>query len=536
MNVLLVLSVWLLWLAPVAAMLLSSKQLVQFVQLSSYQAGGFLRAVKRLPLKCFWPGFVLAALSLVLLFLGSLALGAPPLVALLLSVLIALLILLCGYVLGFLAYQEKAVKVKLVFTARVKRLYAAFLILALLLACLLRRFGLPLGTSALLPLFAPLLLLLAMFLAWPVEKGIQLAYRRDAERILGDYRKSGLQVIGITGSYGKTTVKNLLYAMLSQQFPTLASPASFNTPMGLASCIRAELGQQHLFFIAEMGARHPQDIRVLCRMVRPDAGILTSIGPQHLQTMGSLSRIRETKYDLIRSLPGDGFAVFGDDGKTVRECWQQTEIGKALAGSPDGDVWAEDIAVMESGSAFTLCLKDGRRQAVTTRLAGSHNIQNILMAAAMAVHAGVSLQKIAQALTEVMPLASRLQMGVHPRGYKVINNGFNSNPDSSRKALEVLAGQQGRLVVVTPGFIELGRQETRSNRRLGNDIAAVAHVAILIGEKHTKPIREGLRESGMPEDSIHVFPTLAQANAFINEVFGPGDVLLYENDLPDHYA
>ena len=188
------------------------------------------------------------------------------------------------------------------------------------------------------------------------------------------------------------------------------------------------------------------------------------------------------------------------------------------------------------GSGFTLCLPSGERVLCESRLAGEHNVRNILLAAAMALHFGVSLQQIQHALLEVSPPPSRLQVSTHSKGYKVINNGFNSNPDSSRKALQVLSSYQGRLIVITPGFIELGRQEEQSNRRLGNDIAAVADMALLIGEKRTQPIRQGLLESGMREEDIYTFASLEEANKFILGIGGPDDVVLYENDLPDHYS
>lgn len=537
MNVLSRLAWLLLWISPIIAMLLAARQLMQFAQLSSYQAGGYVRAVCRLPKKSAWPGLVLSAVAVVLMLFGTLAMYAPPFISLMVALLLACLLLVAGWVIGRIAYHEKTVKVKLVMTARIKRLYLATALVACLICWPMYRAGWSLGFGALLPVLTPLLLLMGLFLAYPVEKAVQLIYREDARRILEGYRKTGLDVIAITGSYGKTSVKNILAAMLSQRYPTLASPASFNTPLGLARCIREELGHQHRFFIAEMGARHPQDIRVLCRMIHPRAGILTAIGPQHLETMGSLKCVRETKYDLIRALPGDGYAVFNDDGKLVSECFRQTtHLSKCLVGSVDSGAWAEEVEYSAEGSSFVLCFPDGSRQAVSTTLSGEHNVRNILMAAAMARYLGISPRKIALALEEVHPMASRLQMSVHPRGYKVINNGFNSNPDSSRKALEVLAAQPGRLVVVTPGFIELGRQEASSNRRLGSDIAAVAHTALLIGEKRTRPIKEGLLGSGMPPENILVFASLNEANRYILETFGPGDVLLYENDLPDHYA
>ncbi|NLX83443.1 MAG: UDP-N-acetylmuramoyl-tripeptide--D-alanyl-D-alanine ligase [Clostridiales bacterium] len=536
MNIFHILARILLWGAPAIGVLFIAKQLMQFAQLASYQAGGLVRAFIRLPMKAVWPGTVLSAVCILFLFIGSLILRLPGPLAFLLSVVLFALITAIAYMIGFFAYQEKRVKVRLVYTTRVKRLYAALFLVAALLTYLMYRAGWAFGTNALVPLLTPLLLLMALIIIWPLEKAVQLLFRADAKQILEAYKKTGLRVIGITGSYGKTTVKNILYAMLSQTWPTLATPASFNTPMGLSRCIREDLGQQHLFFIAEMGARHPQDIRVLCRMVKPEAGILTSIGPQHLQTMGSIKQVAATKYDLIRALPKDGFAVFYDDGKLAREGYDKTGKPKAIVGTEGSDAWAEDVTLLEDGSRFTLCFADEVRLPVSTHLAGEHNINNILLAAVMARHYGVTPQKIALALEQVAPIPSRLQINMHHRGYKVINNGFNSNPDSSRKALEVLASQQGRLIVVTPGFIELGRQEHRSNRRLGNDIAAVADMAILIGEKHTRPIKTGLLESGMEEDNIKVFPTLSQANLYIEELFGPGDVLLYENDLPDHYA
>ena len=257
-----------------------------------------------------------------------------PVLHLLAMLVCALLVLYCGFIIGQIAYREKKVKTSLVVTPRVRRLYASLLITGILLSWLLYSLVPQTGMSALVPLLMPLWLLAAALVMWPFEKLVQLLYRLDAQRILEDCRKGGLQVIGITGSYGKTTVKNILHAMMAQRYPTLSSPASFNTPMGLARCIREELGQQHLFFIAEMGARHPHDIRVLSRFIKPDTGILTSIGPQHLETLGSVQRVKETKFELIRGLPENGFAVFNFDGEHVSECYEKTRLPKVQVGIP----------------------------------------------------------------------------------------------------------------------------------------------------------------------------------------------------------
>ena len=430
----------LLWFAPAVAMLWASKQLIQFVQLASYQAGGYLRVLKRLPKKCILPGAVLSVSAMILLLLGSLLMQLPALFVLLASFIVAGLIQAAGYAIGFAAYREKRVKVSLKITARVKRLYAALWLVGVLVSLGMYYLSPQLGWSALVPLLAPALLLAAMLITWPLEKTIQLMYRQDARNILNLRRKEGLQVIGITGSYGKTTVKNLLAAFLAQKAPTLASPASFNTPLGLSRCIREELGPEHHFFIAEMGARHPQDIRVLSRMIKPRYGILTAIGPQHLETMGTVEKVKQTKYALIAGLPRDGYALFNDDGGILHSCFEKTHhVHKAITGTPGSAAWAEDATLQPEGAAFALCLPSGERVPCKTRLSGEHNIRNILLAAAMAVHLGVSPHQIARALESIRPPASRLEVSTHSKGYQVINNGFNSNPDSSRRALEVLA-------------------------------------------------------------------------------------------------
>lgn len=535
MNAVVTLSRLILWFMPAVAMLPAGKQLMQYFQLSSYQFGGFFRTLYRQRGRVFWPGLALTLSSLLFTFLVSLAGGAVWWAEALVALAGAGLILLSGMGIGALSYQEKKAKKRLVVTPRVKRLALAWLAVGLIVSALLRRFAV-MGFSALLvPVLLPLWLVIAAYIMWPVEKGIQLLYRRDARQILEGYKKTGLIAIGITGSYGKTTVKNILASILSQQYPTLASPVSANTPAALSRCIREEMGPQHRYFIAEMGARHPQDIRVLSRFIRPSIGILTAIGPQHLETLGSEEKVMKTKYALIAGLPEDGFAVFNNDGSHVSACYRRAEMDKAIVGEAGDDLWAEDIALSPEGSAFTLCGRDGLRLPCETRLAGEHNIRNILLAAAAALHLGVSPAQVAQGVGQMKAVAFRLQASRHSRGYTVINNGFNTNPAASLKALEVLASYPGRHVVVTPGFIELGRHEEAANRQLGRDMAAVAQEVLLVGIRRTQPIRQGLLEVGFDEARIRSFPSLDEANRYAAQSYGEGDVVLYENDLPDQY-
>ena len=156
----------------------------------------------------------------------------------------------------------------------------------------------------LLPLLLPLWVALGGLLAWPIEKLVSEMYFRDAQKKLA--ARPDIIKIGITGSYGKTSVKFILGTILQEKYQTLITPSSFNTPMGVTKIIRERLTPATQVFVAEMGARHVGDIKELCRLVHPRYGVLTSVGPQHLDTFHTLERIKNTKYELMDAVPADG--------------------------------------------------------------------------------------------------------------------------------------------------------------------------------------------------------------------------------------
>lgn len=525
-------SLWLslLWFAPCVAAVPAAKGLAHIFQLSSYQFEGYLSAMRR-QWKEFLPGIYLAAFSLAVTFVGErLSIeGGPVWLGL-----AALFILLFGGALYVIVHSKEDSIRGIRLTPRLKRLFAALLILMLLLGALLKMALPHMGLSALLPVMLPLWLALAAFLIWPLEHLIKMAYQKDAQRIL--FSQPGMIRIGITGSYGKTSVKFFLETMLKQSYSVLATRGSFNTPMGITRVIREDMEPAHRVFIAEMGARHRRDIKDLCRFVRPTIGVLTAVGPQHLETFGTLERIRDTKYDLILSLPHDGFAVFWNDGGIVKGLYDKTDRPKAIVGEPGDDLWAEDLELTYEGSRFTLCTKDGSRIKCETELCGEHNIDNILLAAAVARHLGLSDRQLRRAIQMLRPVKARFQPEKQPDGSIVINNGFNASPESSRASLDLLTNFPGRKIVVTPGFVELGQMEREYHLELGRHMAQVADLALLIGPKRTQPIREGLIEAGFPEDKILSFKRLKEAQQHIKGIVQPGDVILYENDLPDQYT
>ncbi len=528
------LSLWALWLAPAVAGVFAAKGLLHFFQLGSYQFASYAHTLRRQWRKAWAPG---AALSLAALAVTAFIDGVFPkdgLPGVLSRLAGAAAIAAAGWLAGAGAARKKRVIKPFQMTVRVKRLYGVLTALLLLLAAGIRPLVPVMGAGALLPFFLPLWVALAGLAAWPVEKLLGVLYLRDAKAILG--RQEGLVRVGITGSYGKTSVKFILKELLSQRFPVLATRKSFNTPMGVTRCIREDLRPEHRVFIAEMGARHRRDIRDLCRLVRPQIGVITSVGPQHLETFRTIENVRETKFDLIRALPEDGFAVFYDDGGICRDLYERSSVPKAIVGSPGSCCWAEDAVLTGEGSRFTLCMDDGTRLPCSVSLPGEHSIRNILLACAAARRLGVTALQMQRGLLAVRPVESRLEPLRKPNGVLVINNGFNASPEGSEQSLKLLQSFPGRKAVVTPGFVELGAMEDEYNRRLGRGIAGCAQEALLVGPRHTRPILEGLREAGFPEERIHVFLSLKEANHWLTAWEQAGDVILYENDLPDHYS
>ena len=512
-------------LACAVGCLAASRGLIHFFQLESYQFPGYYRTVKRNLVRCILPGVMLAAYGLFMCLIGS---GSELWFS---DICFAVAYVCWGVVIHQYMKKQKAKKA-LVFTPRVKRLYAVALVVFTLIFW---------GAGAVsrwlmfaLPVILPALVALAGLLAWPIEKLISEMYFRDAQRKLK--ARPDLIKIGITGSYGKTSVKFILGTMLSEKYQTLVTPSSFNTPMGVTRIIREKLQPSHQVFVAEMGARHVGDIKEMCRLVHPHHGVLTSVGPQHLDTFKTLERIKKTKYELMDAIPAGGCCFFPDDGGICRELYDKTAKEKRLCclKGGDADVWAEDITVSFAGSSFLLCTKEESIRC-QTKLLGAHNIQNILLAATVCLHLGLTLRQVSRGISRIEPVEHRLQLIPSP-GVTIIDDAFNSNPRGAEAALDVIAGFNGRRIIITPGMVELGEGEDAFNRAFGEKMAKCVDVAILVGRKHTQPIAEGLQNAGFPKENIHPVGSLEEAAAMLRQIGRPGDVALFENDLPDNYA
>ena len=382
----------------------------------------------------------------------------------------------------------------------------------------------------------PLNMLIANYLAWPTESFVKDHYISSARRKLKKKAHKDLIRIGITGSYGKTSTKFILKTILSEKYNVLATPESYNTTMGNVRVIREQLKPEHEVLISEMGARYKGDIREICDFVRPQIGIITSIGPQHLESFKNIETIVKTKAELIDSLDNDGVVVLPRDNEYCQTLYTNEKREKYCytIKNSNADVYAKDIKLDENGSNFTAVTKIGEIKC-TTKLLGEHNIQNVLGCIAIAVHLGLTKEQIEQGVRKVEPVPHRLQILNNNNGTIVIDDAFNSNPVGSKMALDVLKSFNGRKIVITPGMVELGVKEHIENKNFGKHMAKCVDIAILVGIKRSEPIVEGLREEKFDDMNIHVVPDLKAATAKLAEISRQGDVILFENDLPDNY-
>jgi UDP-N-acetylmuramoyl-tripeptide--D-alanyl-D-alanine ligase len=350
--------------------------------------------------------------------------------------------------------------------------------------------------------------------------------------------------VGVTGSFGKTTTKVCVAAVAELRGPAYATPASYNTFLGVVRAINEGLTARHRTLVAEMGAYRLGDVAELCDLVHPRIGVLTAIGPAHLERFGSLDAIEQAKGEIAEGLPPDGtFITTADDERCLRttERTQARVLLFSAAGSPNAHITALHIEMAEGTTRFTLRARtDAGADEVTVRskLLGRHNVANLLAAAAVGVSLDLPLDAIGRALSRVTPPAHRLAPILNRQaGIVVIDDAYNSNPVGAAAALEVLAAHEAeRRLLVTPGMVELGDREDEENERFGTQAAAVCDLVVLVGEQRSRPIRAGLTAASFPDDRIHVVANSSEAEALLARTTRRGDVVLFENDLPDLYA
>lgn len=401
----------------------------------------------------------------------------------------------------------------------------------------------------------PLWLVFSDWLLKPHEKKLQDDFAGQAKELITKYHPV---VIGITGSYGKTSTKVLLKEMLGSAAPTFTTPRSINSYMGVTREIRERLKPGHKWAVIEMGAYQRGSIERMCTLTPPKAAIITAVGEMHLERFGTQENVYLAKSELARAVPEDGILIVNGDYELCRKMASEFKKRTTLVYGlkPESgplDALMTDISPDSSGSHFKIHWQ-GQVYSGFTRLLGSPMLSNALAAFTMACTLGVHPELALAALRNVKPEANRLEPvktsisglcslsssgnGTARQGQILrLNDAFNSNPVGFASALDVLATiSGGRKILVTPGMVELGARQEEENTKAARQAAGICDLVVVVGETNKQALLSGLQAGGLAADRYKDCPTMKQALTYLAcEFCQNGDVVLIENDLPDLY-
>jgi len=380
----------------------------------------------------------------------------------------------------------------------------------------------------------PFIVFVGSWVTKPIENSIQEGFKRQARKKLASMPH--LKIIAITGSYGKTSTKFMVRDLLKERFSVCSTPGSYNTPMGICKVINNDLQSHHQILILEMGARYEGNIQELCDIAKPDIAIITNVGVAHLETFGSQDVIAKEKGTLVDNLPSDGIAVLNaDDERVVKMGADRNDIKRILVGLNKGEIKAGEIVYNTEGSSFDINFGEESFN-FQTKLLGAHNVQNMLLAIGVAQHLGIRPKTMSLGAKTIEPVEHRLELKKAGEFF-IIDDAFNSNPVGAKNAVEILGGfNSGRRIIITPGMVELGEIEHEENQKFGEAIGrADLDKIILVGEERAEPIFKGISQIANQEHKVIIVNTLFEANDLLSEFVQSGDVVLYENDLPDVY-
>ena len=498
---------------------------VHFFQLNSYRFDTHTKWMRE-NLRKYLTHNIISVLMLIVVFIPM----NPMVKAIALEIL---------FIISLPSEKPKKAKKPLVYTARVKRMLATTLlvVLAVLVPTTIKGISsahetYPLFAMVLIYALSPCIILLSNLINKPLELSINQYYTNDAKKMLRAC--PDLKIIGITGSYGKTSVKYYLTTLLRSKYNVLMTPESYNTPMGVVKTIRGSLKATDEIFVCEMGAKWVGDIKELCDIVHPHHGIITSIGPQHLESFKTLDAIKGTKFELADALPDGGMLFLnGDDENIDSYKGDRKHISYSL---DNGDYSAFDIAVSERGTTFKVKAPDGETQEFSTKLIGRHNVLNIVGAIAVSHKMGIALKDLRSAVRKLEGVPHRLQLS-DKGNMTIIDDAYNSNPSGTKAALEALSLFNGYKILVTPGMVELGSKQDELNREFGSNAADVCDYVVLVGEKQAVPIKAGLLDKNYDESKIYVASNINDALTHVYALNSQGKkkIVLLENDLPDNY-
>jgi UDP-N-acetylmuramoyl-tripeptide--D-alanyl-D-alanine ligase len=413
---------------------------------------------------------------------------------------------------------------KLAWTRRLKTLAALALCFEAVVLLLGLLVGAGVGIAALCVLGLPVIIDLSAFVLGPFE---DRAAGRFVVQAAARLKSVAPTVVAITGSYGKTSTKNHLAALIGTDRSVVPSPRSFNNRAGLARAVNEHLAPGTDVFIAEMGTYGPGEIAEMTSWCPPKIAVLTAIGPVHLERFGSLEATTKAKAEI--AVHAEMVVLNVDDVRLAALANELSGIRVLRASSIDSNA---TVCVRAEGADWQV-LVDG---AEVARFGAPSGIQatNAACALAAAIGLGIDPAAAAQRMAGLRPAENRLEVVTAPSGVQIVDDTFNSNPAGARAALRLLGSLEveGQRVLVTPGMIELGNTQAAENEAFAEAAADVADTMVIVGRTNERALRAGASKVGLNVRYAADRPT---AVAWIREALGARDAVLYENDLPDHY-
>lgn len=364
----------------------------------------------------------------------------------------------------------------------------------------------------------------------PVEKLIQQIYIHKAKNKLKQFKN--LIVIGVTGSYGKTSTKNYLCEMLKTKYSVLCTPASFNTPMGITRTILNNLKPYHQILILEMGANHKNDIAKLCKIVKPNISIVTAVGLQHLKTFKTFDNIVKTKYQIVLNTKQSGFFVTNSTNEVCKNYAKKSHIMSLTVGYGLNDYCKIENVEQNNENMLITFKIDKTSYQFSTTLIGEFNVLNILLGVVVSLKLNVSIEQIKGVVKTLKPVKHRLEVKKLNNGAILIDDSFNSNPLGAKKAIDALNKFKGKKFVITCGMVELGDKQFEENYNFGCLLKNVDEV-LIVNKLNYEAISGGMIASGCEKPKL--FDSFNLAYEYVSKKLDCNSVLLIENDLSDCY-
>ena len=331
------------------------------------------------------------------------------------------------------------------------------------------------------PLTVSLIVLIFQPLTYLVRRKFILKAQKKREKF------PNLLVIGITGSYGKSSTKEFLYEILSEKYKVLKTQRNINAEIGIAQTILKELKPEHQVLIAEIGAYERGKIKEVCKMIKPKIGILTGINEQHMATFGSQENIIKAKFELIDSLPQNGTAILNGENRYIKERIKNYTLPAVI--KTGVDIWAEDITVEKEFIIFKIKTKDGDSADFRINLMGKQNLENVLLAVCCAKELGMNLNEISAVCWKINSAQGGIKFLRREKPI-VLDASYSANPNGVVADLEYLKLYQGKKLIVMPSLIELGRTSKEVHQKIGRKIAEVCSLAIITTKDHFKEIKD----------------------------------------------